>query len=255
MENLELYSEIENYLQGKLSAEKIAAFEKKLLEDSEFTEEVRLYQTMRLAIDTVSKDQLKKELMNFGETMSRNEPASLKIITYWTKPQFYGAIAASVLLLVIFSGIFFTSKRYNSEDLYAKYMDTPHLVGGYRGADDIDSLMRLVYVSFNSKDYSKAKVYFNKILESDPTNGTANFFLGIIELKFGNPTAARTFFEKVPSYNDYYPHSSWYTALSFLKERNLGEAKEVLEDISKQDTHYKKEEADELRGLLEEVFE
>ena len=252
MEAENLTDWIEKYLTNKLSTEEIKEFDKKLLEDDAFAEEVQFHQRLQMAIELEGKEQLRKELTLLGNSLSNTEAPQTLNRPIWKRPWIYAAAAA---IAFIFFLRFYTNQSVipDSDDLYTQYIDVPSM-RVVRG-EVTDSLMQLAYSAYSGGDYLAAKELLTEAVQVDSSQVLAKFYLGITCLKLDEASKALTYFKQIPQAHAYSPHARWYIAMAYLKQHNLEACKNELQYIVRQSRHYKRKEAVELLAILEKFPE
>jgi tetratricopeptide (TPR) repeat protein len=153
------------------------------------------------------------------------------------------AAAASVIMI-----IFLTIWSPWKQDLFQQYAYIEMPGVAERGAA-ADSILQKANKNFNSKKYNESLPLFEAILKNDPENSFARFYYGIALLHSGLIEKSRT--EMLSLYNGtsvFRYDAAFYTALSYLKEKNKSLCIEWLEKIPADAGIYSK--AQELKKKL-----
>ena len=90
-----------------------------------------------------------------------------------------------------------------------------------------DALFRLELISFELQDYDGALVYFNSLVEADPSFefiDLAYIAAGLSTYNMSNFVESRVFYDRVPAYSDYSTLSEYLTAVSYVEEGNTDAA-------------------------------
>lgn len=106
-------------------------------------------------------------------------------------------------------------------------------------------------VFYEDGNYGKALRKFNKVLNNDPNILPALFYGGLCNMELNQLNKAINNFDEVleVSGNAYYDAAEWYKALALIKKKKRGEAREVLDDLSRRSGEYQ----DDAAKLLEDL--
>lgn len=230
--NEELYMGFESYLANEMPAEEKILFEEKLQNDAKFKEQFNLYKettqflSHKFSAQTIDfKDNLKSiSKEHFADT---NQSKS-KVIAF--KPWYYAVAACLIIALGIFT---FT----NNDPKYGDYSqhESAHFVE--RGDADIN--MKDAQEFFNTKQYQKAIVSFEKI--EDLTNPELQYFYAIALIETDHYRNAELYLNNIKSGTSVYKEkANWYLALSNLKQKKIEECKTYLNQIPAEAEDYPK---------------
>jgi hypothetical protein len=172
-------------------------------------------------LETISKS-------NFTE----NKKSETKVISF--KP-YYFAIAASIVLVI---GTWFMMQ--NSMPNYNDYNQHEDAYFTERG-DVIESL-KLAQDAFNATNYSEAITNFEIVLKSHK-RPEIEFYFAVSLLEVDKFTESEVIFNNLKSGTSIYKDkSTWYLALSNLKQKKYEETKEFLKQIPEDAEDYAKAE-------------
>jgi hypothetical protein len=234
--NEELYIVFENYLTNQLSEKDKIDFENQLQNDASIREKFRIYQNwtnyLENKFDSKTID-FKKNLETISKSnFTENKKSETKVISF--KP-YYFAIAASIVLVI---GTWFMMQ--NSMPNYNDYNQHEEAYFTERG-DVIESL-KLAQDAFNATNYSEAITNFEIVLKSHK-RPEIEFYFAVSLLEVDKFTESEVIFNNLKSGTSIYKDkSTWYLALSNLKQKKYEETKEFLKQIPEDAEDYAKAE-------------
>lgn len=234
--NEELYILFENYLTNQLSEKEKIDFENQLQNDASIREKFRIYQNwtnyLENKFDSKTID-FKKNLETISKSnFTENKKSETKIISF--KP-YYFAIAASIVLVI---GTWFMMQ--NSMPNYNDYNQHEEAYFTERG--DIIKNLKLAQDAFNTKNYPEAITNFEIVLKSHK-RPEIEFYYAVSLLEVNKFTESEAIFNNLKSGTSIYKDkSTWYLALSNLKQKKYEETKEFLKQIPEDAEDYAKAE-------------
>lgn len=261
-----LLKQANNYLENILSEAEKNAFELELSKNKELQEYLSITKEMdkqycntdwQFAKNTNTKeieelehyfksDAVKdlKQVINKAKSSYSNN----KKTTKHSKVKLYSflAIAASVLLLIVFS-LF-----NNNSNLYYNYNSWEELPSIIERGVLKNNLLHKAETAFVSKDYIKANKFYKQYLnETKNINPIIYLYTGITDLELNNETQALFYFNKVIESNSLdYSKGYWYKALTYLKTEQYNLAIKQLKIIVKDLNNYNYNEATILLNKL-----
>jgi hypothetical protein len=244
-------------INGDMTDAERALFEQRCQEDAAFRAEVAAYDDAKSAAFIGGrarvKDILKQEAAQF-----RAEQPTLKIVHLRT---WILRGAAATLLMGVGLGVFQYVKKQKVDNLYAdnfKPLDNA-VITRFRGNDSlkIDAAFRLrhdaatlalsekAFDAYSNKEYAKSITFFNQVKTADDTLDLykANAFLAVNDVEkatiiFTNLTLNGKGYTK--------EFSTWYLALTYLKQEKRAECSAILQQIMATPTHPFYREASQL---------
>ncbi len=234
MENLEF---IENYFKGTNDDVQKILFEKKIIEDPSFAEEVAFY----ISANGMMQQQVQEEKkQRFREIYNEQKVISIKrpVRNVWK----YMA-AASVIIAVLVVAWLFTGNKNSPPQLAEKYIQQnfKNLSVTMGNADSMQTGLKL----FNSDKLTEALSIFEMLVKSDPKNSEAKKDAGIVSLRLNNYDKALEYFTMLEADTGLYSNpGKFYKAITLLKRNKDGDkdaAKLLLEQVRDENLEGKKE--------------
>ena len=242
MENLEY---IENYFKGINNEEQKQQFEKKIMKDASFADEVAFYISTNGLIQQQNKDEKKHR---FREIYDKQKviPFKQRVISMWK----YIA-AASIIVAVILITLFMPGNKKSSQQLADTYIEqnfkTLSVTMGSQ--DSLQTGLNL----FNSNKLTEALSMFEAIVKNTPANSDAKKYAGIVYLRLNNYDKALEYFTMLASDTSLYSNpGKFYEAITFLKRNKDGDketAKLLLKEVRDENLEGKNEAVEWLEKL------
>ncbi|MES2777151.1 MAG: tetratricopeptide repeat protein [Bacteroidota bacterium] len=254
------YEQIEAYLEGGMTADEKAEFERKMQEDPQLLSAFNLYRQADAYLQNEQRiDSGEADLRNTISTaineQKTNSPEPPKQLpTARIRWRYVAAAAACIAVLLLLRPVIFSSET-DTQKLYSQYAIPEKLDAGTRGDARVDSILKLATVYFNEKDYAKAIPELDRFLAIKPGESKYQLARAFALLETGDYNRAETALQNIESGASAYKSlATWYRALSLLKQQKTGDCKQLLQTIidSKDpdiDTAIKKNAKD----LLEEL--
>lgn len=233
-------------MNGDMSPDEEASFERALQEDPALQELVTLQREVEAGLqqhfgEDEKREQLKATLQplqqaHFGgnrtvQTTKETRPAT--VVTF-RKYMTAAIAAAAVLIIALFVWDPF------SGNLYEKYAIAQMDSQTERGSE-VDSVLVAATAAFNSKDYVVAAVDLAEVVQRQPNNTYAAFYLGVALMHTDQLAQARVIFEQLIRGGSAFKYdATFYEALSFLKEKENATARDWLEKIPADAPQYAK---------------
>ncbi|AXG71936.1 tetratricopeptide repeat protein [Kordia sp. SMS9] len=264
----ELLAQIDGYLRNTLSTTEKEAFEKRLHDEPEFQEEVRLQQQLFDILGkkewyTIQKSENKeriaelkskirsKEYQGLSANIRNAEAAYLNENTKVKPLQKYYKYMAIAAVLILFFGIYITQMNTSYSSYYETYVDWSELPSFVEKGSEKDIFI-LGETAFKQKKYEEALTIFQKITPTDEFYTHSLVYLGAsYDLLDENEKAIATF-QKLANAADPYIRSkgNWYTAMLYLKMENKEKAMEALQKNAKITERFKSDETTMLLNTL-----
>jgi tetratricopeptide (TPR) repeat protein len=230
---------IEKYLDGQMSAEERADFEKKISENPVLKEELQLHREMRRFLTKRDRRlQLEQQLQQIGteyfpqhssQTGKTRGKLTPVLRRYWAVM----AAAASFALLITAYFLFRTP-------LYDQFATHPPLALVEKSATQ-EQLRYEAETAFNSQHYEQAAVLLEQLLRNHPDDDLIRIYLGIAQMEVGKIQEARKLFAEVasedPAIRDF---AQWNLVLSYLKTGDKERCRELARSFSQDSPYFEK---------------
>jgi tetratricopeptide (TPR) repeat protein len=239
---------IERYNAGEMSDTEQQWFRKELDGNEKLRNEVNL----RKRTDDILKNKnimlLRNKLSEIEKTRKEvNKPVKSSKKSAYIK---YAAVIAG--LLFIGSITIFSGKHLSNAEIIKRYYKTYEPPTSQRSAQSgTDADFTLALEFYNIRDYEKAAILFNKILENKPNDMQTVLLIGVANFEDKKYPEAKQSFSKVINNKDnlYIDQAQWYLALCYLNTNDKDKAKQLLEVIGKEGGIYENDAKKIIRGL------
>jgi len=228
---------IEKYLQGVLSEKEQILFDKLLMDDSSFKNEVSFQKNVKSSVIANDQENFKNLIAKIEKSASRKRKKTL-FSKKWL-------IAASVLFLFSIAFLLQNRQQYNSESLFKEnfipYKNVIYPI--HRGVENNPKQDKKLqaFLAYENGDYQKAVFLFSDLYQQ--TNESYYlFYKANALLQLNKPNEAIPLLQShIQTQDTLKDKSKWYLALAYLKARNTKKAKNLLNNIvSKKTYNYKK---------------
>jgi tetratricopeptide (TPR) repeat protein len=244
MESLE---QIDAFFSGEPTPEEASQFEKKVLEDPEFANEVAMYLATFAASKEANTQEQKKR---FRDLYRQQAPARILQIAPPNRKWLPLAAAAALLIMVAFAWLL-SQRHADPTKLAGQYIQQnlsvlPLKMGP---TDPVQTGINL----YNSGKFTEAARQFQELLQADSLNPTALLNAGIVSLRVGNYDQALDLFTRLEKHTD--PHVNpalFYQALTLMRRNTTGDsdhAKLLLNWIVREELN-RKQDAKELLSKM-----
>ncbi|MEP6928982.1 MAG: CDC27 family protein [Flavobacterium sp.] len=219
--NEERYILFDQYLEGELTIDEKANFEKQISEDEQFAAEFEAFKTAQQQLENkfgiaAEREAFKENLVKISDKHFNKNKS--KVITF--KPWTYAA-AAAVLIL---TGSFFFN--YMQRPAFEDF--NQHEQAYFTERSEANITLQQAEIAFNAQKYKTAIPLFEKLLKQTKTP-ELQYFYGISLLEASKYKEAETVFEELRSGTSVYKDkATWNLALSKLKQRNYNACKKIL---------------------------
>lgn len=242
MENLEY---IDDFFRKQLPADQKAKFERRILDDPAFAEEVAFYVSAKqIARDEVIKEKKKRFRDLYENTVPVRRMSPLRRLAPF-------AVAASVLAGVLLIWFMYANNA-SPHQLADAYIRKEFATLGVTMDASPDSMQQAL-ISYNQQQYDLALHQFESILQSAPKDFTAIKYAGIVSLRTEQYDKALTYFNRLGNEPGLFANpGKFYAALTYLKRDKKGDrelAKQLLNEVVRLDLEGKDVAAQWLRHL------
>jgi len=244
MENLDY---IEDYFKGEISGEKKQQFEKRIMEDASFADEVAFYISANGVIKNqvvVEKKQRFKELYQQQQKVIPLHKEPVKMIWRYMAA---ASVVAAVMIMYLF-----LNRDTNPRELADSYIQKNWQTIGVKMATKQDSLQSAIEI-YNDGKFKEALEKFEMILKNNPGSQKATEYAGITSLQLSNYAKALQYFSLLAADTSLYSnHGKFYKAITLLRRNDTGDltaAKILLLQVIDQEL----EEKDEAAKLIKKL--
>jgi TolA-binding protein len=239
---------IERYNAGEMSEAEKQWFIKELEDNEKLRHEVNL----RKRTDKILKNQDIISLRNKLSEIENQRKDPKRPLKNPKKTAFIKYAAVFAGLMLIGSITLFSSKNLNNEKIMKLYYRTYEPPTNQRSAQSgADADFALALEFYNTHDYEKAAVLFNKVLENKPNDMQTVLLKGVSNFEEKKYPDAKESFGKVIDDKDnlYIDQAQWYLAFCYLNTDETDKAKQLFKSIAKEDGIYKNDAKKIIRGL------
>ncbi|WP_299678079.1 hypothetical protein [uncultured Dokdonia sp.] len=225
----------DDYLQGALSPEAKENLESRLESDPALKDAFTIFRDLNGHLSHRFSDErahFKDTLETLADThleTTKTKKKEVKVIAF--KPLRY-LVAACVVL--VFGTIFWSQMQDVSYDDYS-----------FKGSIDLversgdESAFAKAEKAFNNKLYHEAIVSFDTILTNDPDNTQVLYYKGIASVEIEDYAEATEIFTVLSQGNSVFKYKAqWYNALSFLKQGDTDQCKQILQALPQEAANY-----------------
>ena len=241
-----LFETMENYINGRMTAEEQQSFEQEMSSNPELREELEMHRKLVSSIETESVRHMLEQIHE--ENFSQEETP---LVSLRSRARYFPlAIAASVALLILAGWWVFSWQSSQPEALYATYYSPDEGLPTTLGYMD-DAQFAEGMISYKMGDYAEALDYWQPLLSADPANDTLNYYGGLAYLGSGQAEKAIAHLEKVTANEGsaYQTDARWYLALAYLKNERTTEAQALLQILTEEDSPYREASREILEKL------
>lgn len=216
---------IERYFEKDLSAEEKALFDKLLLKDPLFAEDVVFQKRLKKVITLDSRQNFKEQLQKL-EAQRKPRTESKKIWLY---------IAAGILLLLGI-GNFFLFNQSGNERLFEQYFEPyPNTVAPVVRQINESDLQSDAFAAYEEGDFEEAANLFEKLARSTGKD-YAFFYAAHSNMILKKFDKAEQIFKNHVFTENFRDERDWYLALIYIRLNKKEQAEELLEMISKENS-------------------
>lgn len=203
---------IDSYFKGEFDADELKRFEKRIVEDPVFAEELAFYVSSVQVLRNEVNDAKKQEFRRIYDEV-KEQPAPRTI-----RPWYYVAAAAVVAGLAI--GIFLFNSNGSPNTIADKYINDHLSTLSVMMSSTKDSMQTAISL-YNNGDLNGSLKMFESIVQSNPAEFKATEYAGIVSLRLNDYDKALHYFTDLDGDKRLYANpGKFYQALTLLK-RNL----------------------------------
>ena len=237
---------IEQYRFGPMSESERAKFEQDLIENPKLNHEFQL--------DIELEDSLKQyDIIDLRRKLFRamnEEKLQVKVPIRKSYHSKWYMVAASITFLVLLGGALHLMNpvKYTNNTLFEMYYsgENAHSITRSAGNNNDEAMTK-----YREGDFNSALVLFNEILDKDPSNIYIRYYTGLASIETNQADKAITEFKYIidQKNNLFVENAQWYLALTYLKNNQVTEAKDLLVQIKNSTNPHNKEASQILRRI------
>lgn len=215
------FERIEAYLENRLSKDEKITFQNEMKVNVKLKDAVEEVRNLGWA---VQKAVLKEKLATFHQAIENELESSLTIRRH-PLLNFKWAVAASVLIIVGISIVWYVSEKKHGEAIFEKYfVPDPGLMTAMGSTQDY--LFHKAMLDYKLGNYDAAIKGWESLIGVRSENDSINYFLGSAYLAKGDANNAIPHIEKVASdsLSNFKSSAYWYLGLAYLKIGNISKA-------------------------------
>jgi tetratricopeptide (TPR) repeat protein len=238
---------IERYNAGEMSDTEKEWFLKELEGNIELRNEVDL----RKRTDEVLR---KQDVLSLRNKLSQIEQNRKEVTKQVSSPgrSFIRYAAVIAALVLIGSITMLTRKNMSNDEILNRYYKVYEPPTSQRSAQSVpDADFTLALELYNTHDYGKAAILFNKVLENKPNDMQVVLLRGVSNFEEKNYPEAKQSFDKVIENRDnlYVDQAQWYLALCYLQTNETEKAKKLFKLIGAVNGIYRDDAIKIYKGL------
>lgn len=265
-----LLAQIDGYLKGTLSIAESDAFKKRLQNEPELQEEVRLQQQLFDTLGTEewhtihaanNKERLaelkskirSKEYQNLSANIRNAETVYFNQENKGRSFQKYYRYIAAAAAIILFFGIYVTQINSSYSSYYEDHINWSEELPSFTEKGQQKDFFYQGEVAFKQEKYKEAAAFFQKVTPTHELYTHSLVNLGASYDMLDENEKAIATFQKLASVDDVYENSkgNWYTAMMYLKMENKDKAIEALRKNIVDTESFKYDEAKILLRKLE----
>lgn len=240
---------IEKYINGQLSVQERADFEKRLKSDSTLAHKTSSYRNSIVNHITAGSHKLKDGIIAVGKKSSK---LSKRMIDLHKKKMVMKGIGIILIISIAFIMVYFIfDKSPDNTALFNQYYKES--ISDHPLLKDSELIEGYGIVHYQNRDFSRAIPALEKDIIAMPGEARLYLYLGLAYLESENYSKAKLNFEKAETLSDgkYRDSSLWYLSLTQVKLNQIPAAKEHLIALVSQsgDNPYKQK----AKNLLNEL--
>jgi tetratricopeptide (TPR) repeat protein len=239
---------IERHISGEMSDAEKQWFLKELDGNEKLRNEVNLRQRTDKILKNQNVMSLRGKLSEIEKTRSEVvKPAKNSNKSTFIK---YAAVLAG--LVFIGSITIFSGKHLSNDEILKRYYKAYEPPTSQRSANsETDADFTLALEFYNTRDFEKAAILFNKVLEKKPNDMQTVLLKGVSNFEEKKYPEAKQSFSKVIDNKDnlYVDQAQWFLSLCYLNTNENDKAIQLLKIIVIENGNYKNEANKIIRGL------
>ena len=237
---------IENYLDGSLSPDERLEFEKMLVSEKNFSEEIKFHKEVNDAI----RDEKLNEFRQLVHEMIHAKTKTTSIFNSFSVKLIKFHVAASIILLLAFS-LWKLLSIEPPEKIFSDFYNPYPTDISTRSIGKTNDNLQLSCLLYEEGDYNKSFNLLQGYISENPENLTASFFIGLNAIALAKYDIAIKELKKTEAdaITPFAVHARWYLALTYLKTNRFVEARKYFELLIKGENCYSEKAKKVLKKL------
>ena len=226
---------IDGYFSGAKTEEEKLRFEKRILEDEEFAQEVAFYISANGLIKSQLEDEKKqrfRQLYNEQKDEHKIVPMQQRTKRMSTR---YLAAASVTVAIILLSWLFLSNYKNSAPQLADNYIE--QLQAGVTMAAKVDSAGTALNL-YSEKKYTEALPIFEALIKNRTADEKVKEYAGLTYIKLERYEDALRLFSEWETKVAFTNPAKLYKAITLMKRNDkgdVGEAKKLLKEISDKD--------------------
>lgn len=231
---------LEAYLDKELNAADQAELERDLQQDESLQAELSRHQQTRALVQQMAVEETRATVGRvFQQQKAAKGRSSLRPLLR----------VAAIIAIVLTAGLgyWMSQGSLSPTELATNYLEPfPDRLTTMSGqVDEVAVAME----AYNEGDYASALTAFEKIPADHPERVLIDLYSGVAALGQGNTAIAENKLAAIADHADYGEVASWYLALTYLQQDQVGKARPLLQELDAADA-YRASSARELLQAL-----
>ncbi len=238
---------IDDYIFGRLNQEQKSAFESALSSDQSLQEELEFRKNIKPGYRALETAEIKNQIKSaIGEKPQTIKTAATKNKFNW----WWLAIIPLLFMLGYFVGKTIKGNTVDNEAIYAEFYEPKLKFDRTRNTASHKSMEQVLYEMYQSKDHEGLYDAMIKVPEKRMTKDF-RFIKAIAANNFDKQDEALAVLEEIIDEKDpiYLDQAIWTKVMIFIKSDRVEEAKEILNDLVKNDSRMNEKAKDLLSKL------
>lgn len=242
---------IEEFIDGKLSGDKLELFEQELFENADLNAEVNLHREIDRALTETDVIQLRQNLERISTDLIDKKEKSVLFLPYGLR-RAKNLIASAVAVLILVTGVISVLKYIpvSNDHLYSKYYEAYD--GNYlsRSATSPEEKLEEAFQNYSKRNYQEALPFFDLLIE-EKGNIALHFYKGSCYQALDETQKAIEEYRIVidDGNNFAVETAEWYLGLCYLKQGNINEFRSQMTAIIERKGYYSKNAKSILRKI------
>ena len=251
--DVERYMErVEQYTLGTMPPAERAAFEAELATNTELRDTLDLYRLGQEVIEQGVEASLRSKMQGWASAETAAPPMTASRVNL--RPMWIRlAAAASVVLVLGWFSVQWSSRNYSDEALFAGQYATPE-ASTFRSGAAMENPLEPGFIALEDKQWKAAENFFKTVSPDQERYAEAQYYLGHAALQLGHYDLAKDAFQSCIRKNEvkFSEKAQWNLLLTYVAAGETDDAdfRQLLDAIRNDQGHSYQREAQALYGKL-----